>query len=79
MDTTQFFAGRFEDIGSSNGQYEDDDDEEDTTTEGNEVDGIVRTRRKKKAPKEHVSFALVQVACIAVRCLARFPTMRWLR
>lgn len=44
---------RFEEIASSNGQMDAEDEEEDET-EASESDGIVRSRRKKKPPREHV-------------------------
>jgi hypothetical protein len=47
-----FFLNRFEDIGSANG-LEDEEDEEDDN-QSSESDGIIRSTRKKKAPREHV-------------------------
>jgi hypothetical protein len=41
---------RFEEIGSSNGHYEDDESQ----PQSPESNGIIRLTRKKKAPKEHV-------------------------
>jgi len=46
------FFNRFEEIGSSNGQYEeeyDDDDDENPLS-----NGIIRSTRTRKTPKEHV-------------------------
>jgi hypothetical protein len=44
----------FEDIGSANG-LEDEEDEEDDN-QSSESDGIIRSTRKKKAPREHVPY-----------------------
>jgi hypothetical protein len=46
---------KFEEIGSSNG-LQDEDEEEDDDHQPSESDGIIRTTRKKKAPKEHVPY-----------------------
>ncbi|UJR27926.1 hypothetical protein I4U23_009186 [Adineta vaga] len=46
---------KFEDIASSNGQQIDDDEEEDDGQPA-DSDGIVRSTRKKKAPREHVPY-----------------------
>ncbi|CAF0781236.1 unnamed protein product [Adineta steineri] len=43
---------KFEDIASSNGQNEEEEDENETA----ESDGIVRSSRKKKTPREHVPY-----------------------
>jgi hypothetical protein len=51
-----FLLCRFEEIGSSNG-LQDEDEEEDDDHQPSESDGIIRTTRKKKAPKEHVGKA----------------------
>jgi hypothetical protein len=45
------FLFRFEEIGSSNGQ---DEEEEEDDNETSESDGVIRSGRKKKAPREHV-------------------------
>jgi hypothetical protein len=45
-----FESNRFEEIASSDGQQDNDEDD----TEANESDGIIRSTRKKKAPREHV-------------------------
>ena len=50
----RFVKFRFEEIASSNGVQEDEDEEEDNET--NESDGIIRSTRKKKAPREHVPY-----------------------
>ena len=44
---------RFEEIASSNGA-QDDEEEEDDDNQADESDGVVRSRRKKKLPREHV-------------------------
>ncbi len=49
-----FLFNRFEDIGSSNGLQDEDEDEDDN--QPSESDGIIRSTRKKKAPREHVPY-----------------------
>jgi len=46
---------KFEDIGSSNG-LQDEEEEDEDDTQPSESDGIIRSTRKKKAPKEHVPY-----------------------
>ena len=49
---------RFEEIAASNGQ-QDNDDEEEEDDQTSESDGIFRSTRKKKAPREHVRIEVV--------------------
>ena len=67
------FTNRFEDIASSNGQYENEDDDEGEQP----ADGAPRPSKKKKAPREHVRHNAEQLGAVANgSSTSRFPTTK---